>query len=93
MRGIRNETNKIGYLLLLISGVLAGCDSVQTIGQTENLHKIRLLQNIIQKDNKTPDKVLFKGDNITVIEKNRRFQATSFLIAERSLALARQMKI
>lgn len=70
---------KIGYLLLLISSVLAGCDSAQTSGQIEKSAQNTAYPNIIQSGSKTPDKILFKGDNITVIEKEQGvFKQLSF---------------
>lgn len=59
---------KITCLLLLISGVLIGCDRFQASGQEEKSSQDTASVEIIQKDNKLPDEVLFKGENMTVIE-------------------------
>ena len=59
---------EIVYLLLLVSGLLAGCDSAQTSGQIEKSSQNTASTNVIQSTSKTPDILLFKGDNMTVIE-------------------------
>lgn len=68
------ERTKIICLLLLISGISIGCDSFQASGRiekpSENKASAEPVQSVepIQQDSRTPDKVLFKGENMTVIE-------------------------
>lgn len=62
---------KVGYLLLLISSLLAGCDSVQTTGQIKELPQNEASENLVQKDSNTPDKILFKGNSMTLIYKEQ----------------------
>lgn len=58
--------------MLLISGALAGCRSVQTSSRIEDFGQNNTAStNIVEKDIKTPEKILFKGKNITIIEKEQ----------------------
>lgn len=59
---------KLCYLLLLISCLVIGCNSVQTSGQIEKSPQNTNSSNIVQTDDKTSEKILFKGENMTVIK-------------------------
>lgn len=59
---------KIGYSLLLMTGTLIGCDNSQIGGLTEKATQKADSAGIVANVNKTSDKILFKGDNMTLIE-------------------------
>ncbi|MGB7070291.1 MAG: hypothetical protein WBD22_12420 [Pyrinomonadaceae bacterium] len=58
-------------LSLLIPGILAGCSHFQTSGQIEQSPPSTVPTNIIQKEVKSLEPVLFKGDNMTVLESSQ----------------------
>jgi hypothetical protein len=62
------ERMKITCILLLISGVVIGCDRFQASGQEEKSPQNTASVETIQKDSKAPDEILFRGENMTVIE-------------------------
>jgi len=62
------ERMKITCILLLISSVVIGCDRFQVSGQEEKSPQNTASIETIQKDSKAPDEILFRGENMTVIE-------------------------
>lgn len=62
---------KIGCLLSLIFGLLVGCSFVQTDSQMEKSSQNTASIEAAQKDDTTHDEILFKGNNMTVIEKEK----------------------
>lgn len=61
------DRTKIGYLLLLMTVTLIGCGNSQIDGLTESTtHKADSVETA--NISRTPDNILFKGDNMTFIE-------------------------